>query len=1339
MSFQKDFLSKKITDPLAKIVSDLAKQEYQQNFQTQNIDSLNAQVLSIKTKTKTLSKDKFHVSVKSYDPDQRFYNAVYPDRDKMKLWLKGENSDRLHDYSLTNHNAHLWSEYQVAEQYQREDPENMAGHETVSYANGTHYIHVADNPDLRISDLIVDEPSNNGFTIIVRFYPLVYGANKQNSVIIEQKIDSSQNRYGHSVNVDEEGNIYFYVMYNHRQYFCKMPKPIQIPTAFANFASENFKAENYKTEVTGLADAIGISYDLVCEFNYSTKECSIKVLYNGEITHHTSSIVPDPEKLPGIDPEYQLPANLQVHLPLQEGKWSETQALPNNLPLNQVFDASANQFVGTIVNPHTSGIWQENNTLKNTAATGASATYITIPNHANINVLTEFCICFWAKFDNVVNDGTFRFLFNKGWSTNGSIVIYRSLNTDLLTFAFKTDAGATVSRTLAVPDTEWHLYCMSWKSGENLKVNIDNSAELLSSTVGTGTLTNTASTHIHGTTTANVTIINFMWFNRRLETYEQRRVFEYGNHLAQFPTNLEPQRLINPTPPPQTNPIVTIYDLPKLVSPTINDYTFINNPSTQNPFIEKYNCPDGVAGGIPVSTIYNIAPGSGGTTVNPFTTIYTLPGASSTGSIESAQNEWVYGQYIVSNLSKLFGKKITEIQCWLDETDAVGGTVYLGIIKSTADPLVPASYIKFGTGIAISELTGGWLSFTRQLLTNSYVMALNDAVGVIWEGAESGTINVRRGGSVHYDTKADDTSVKYSYQNHADDGGWGTADDRFSMAGTFKTGGDTVGTSPYYILKNVTNNNYLMGELFPTGSPMIGNTPTRAEFRVYRDTAANNGTVSIRHIKADGTYWATLYEVNVSTLPNETAIPTTFNFVWENLDYNRQVLAGERIAVVTNGLTTGNVYVLSNVGNSGAGNSYDTTRSYLTVRNYSGAFSGNTGLDVSGVIKKGGNTFTGLMRFSPEVTRIYERAVDINSFFYDQPLSKIIVRGKKFGTIPSPSMITCRLRSSANAEKAVIGTFDANSVGTTIGDIPFTNNNNAVKIATGDYVSIEIDTCDATNYIELSISNVTYNSTNSLAGVLRSGIIEDLAAYDLSGKFYIGGQIDNVSRPRVSQYIDTQDSIFLTVPNNRITIFQATLIAVGAPTGLVYVNIRRGFDDALIFSLGSVSAGSITTALTGTTINIQNFNNTYILGAKDKISIEYEGGSPTDKIGVQIRTVVPDYDGNNSYIARYNGAEYDYLLTKDLAATMKVGGDTFTPDANAPPPVLPQNPTDLYILSDVNKTVGKFMRCVFGMYLFWNTLLTDQEILNFHITRIDTGNNLPNEIQVTNHSFFRNN
>ena len=1253
MSFQRDFLSKRITDPLAKKVHDLGKEEYAQNFQVQNIDTLTAQILSIKTKTKTLSKDKFHVSLKSYDPDQRFYNAVYPDRKKLKLWLKGENSDQLHDYSLLNNNAHLWSAYQVAEQYLREDPNNMAGHEIVSHVNGTHYIHVEDDPNLRISDLVVSENTAPGFTIITRFNPLATGNSNQDSKIIEQKIDSSQNRYGHSVNIDDKGNIYFYVRYNYRQYFVKLDAPIVIPKFQANYSALNYKGQNYNTlSQTELEEILDISYDLVCRFNYTTKECTITVLFEDEIISHASSVS-------GIN---SIPVGAQLILPLQEGEWSEVKTLPNNLPMNTIFDASTNQLTGTITGSSTGGIWEENNTLKslgsNVAGT-ADGISIDFPTITTLDTLTQFSVCFWYNpYNETTNLKSYNTrLVSKGYAVASSFFIERATGVNNLKFAIRNSANNEFSVTVTNPfpvANRWYFVTCKWKSGEPLKISIDATTDITGSNLVT-TLSSAANLlKLYNTTRAPIgSMVNLMIFNRQITTLEQIQLFQYGPHLIQLPKNLEPQRLTNPDPTPQTNPISTIYDLPKIGSPTINDYTFINNPSSQNPFVAKYTCPDGTAAAVPLAEFYNITPGSGGTTVNPFVTVYNLPKPSGpsvgqiTYSSTASNNEWGYVQWMTINTSVLFNKAFTEIQLWLNGADnPTGGTVWLGIIKNDG------TKIKFGASIDPATIPDAWTSYTKQLLTNTYPLALGDGIGVIWEGGTGGSINIHRGGTANHfdvDTNGDPRSCQNGRRG-AGAGSWKTENPDYSMAAVLKTGGDTVGTSPYYILKNASGFNILVGEYFPTGSPAIAQTPTKAEFRVYRDTAATNGTISIRHVKADGTYWATLYEVNVNTLPTEAAIPTTFNFTWENFSYSRAIIAGDRIAVVVTGLTTGNAYVLTNIGNSGGANNYDGTRSFLNYRNFAGTFASQTSLDLAGVIRKGGSSFSPIIKFSETVTRIYERAVNASSSFYDQPISRVIIRGKRTGLIPEPSIMTCVLRNSANVEKVTIGTIDANTIGTaTLENIQFTNNNNDIKVAAGDYISVGIATCTATNFIELNMNTNVVDAGNSVLGALDNGIIGDLSGYDLAGTFFIGGQIDNVSRKRVAQYIDTQDSIFLTVPNNRVTILDATLVAVGAPSGLIYFNVRRGTDDALISTLGTIAASSITTVLAGTTVHITNFNNTYILAAKDKISIEFEGGDQLNKIGVQIRTATPNYDGINSYISRYNGVEYDYITAKDLS------------------------------------------------------------------------------------------
>ena len=336
----------------------------------------------------------------------------------------------------------------------------MAGHEIVWYANITHYIHVADSPDLRISDLIVKEPTRPGFTILTRFNPLSIGKSKQDSRIIDQKIDSSQNRYGHSINIDENGDIYFYVKYNYRQYFCKLINPIVISLFDANFQTVNFKSKNYKTESQIIVEEfIDDSYDLACEFIYSTKECIIKLLYNGNIIASASS----------LSGTTSLPPNLQVYLPLQEGNWSEVKTLPNNLPMGQVFDSSSNNLALTISNPTTTGIWNSDNTFTNNGNLAANNTYMTIPNGSYINVLTEMTWCFWIKRNDLVPDATYHYIITKGWAANGGFAIYKIGTSNSITVEIKNELGVigTVTRSNAIPLLDkWYFVTVRWKSGE---------------------------------------------------------------------------------------------------------------------------------------------------------------------------------------------------------------------------------------------------------------------------------------------------------------------------------------------------------------------------------------------------------------------------------------------------------------------------------------------------------------------------------------------------------------------------------------------------------------------------------------------------------------------------------------------------------------------------------------------------------------------------------------------------------------------------------------------------------------------------------------------------------
>lgn len=1333
MSFQRDFLSRKISDPLAKIVSDLAKEQFSQNFQIQNIDTLNIQVVSVKTKSKTNSKDKFHLSIKPYAENQQFFNAMYPDYEDLRLQLKGENSDRLRDYSLKNNEAYLWSDYQVAEIYTRDSPNNMAKHEIVAYMNGTHYVRVRDNPILRLVDIVTNETEKDGFTIMKRFNPMMFGQSKQSSKILSQKIDSSQNRYGHSINMDDEGNIYFYVKYNYRQYFCKLTA-INFPAAATNasFRMENFKSANFKTELQALSEIITYDYDLVARFDFTTKECRLDIWHtdvNTGIPEHIASA----SSLSGAN---SLPPNLQLHLPLQEGKWSETKTLPNNLPMDQVFDSSVNQFIGTINNSGATAIWQPNNTLHNTRA-ASGQTYISVPNHANLNAFTEFTISFYVKMDDLTSDAVFRSFFNKGWGVNGGIIIYRSPNSSTIACEFRTDANVRPSCifTNVVQDTNhWYHIVMRWKSGEKLKLTIDGT-EIQSSITASGTVTS-ASSLLIGTSTASdsATIINFMMYNRQLTTSEVELLTNYGEHLAQFPENLEPQRLVNPSPVPITNPLVTIYDNPKQASIVETDYVYINSPELQTPFVKNYDCPDGTSEEIPFTKIYDIPLGST-TAPDPITEIYNHQDASPANLELDQETGILIGAVRVAGST--IGKKLTMFKFKISSNASqIEGTIYGRIWGS-------------GSGITVKKTfsqtynppvdTDGWIDVTFTDRASTVTLATGDRVGIEWVNPSGGADEVY----IQIDDANADPETG-SYLEWNDSGTWVT-DTTGAIVGVMETGSGSSGSAhPYIIMEQPgsfqTKTTKVAERFHSTATAVIGKIPTKTEVFMYRESVTS-GTIYWRVWDASWNVRTTLTSLPYSSLPTVGATLVTF----ENLSSGYVMQNGDVMGFEISGVnSTGKVHVGYNLNNNAGANNFDGSNSYVKYHNTGWSPSSPTlaSNDVSMKIYTGGTTFIAYMKFSQTVTRIYERCVTISSSFYDKPLSQVMVRGERTGVIPTEgSTLFCRVRDSSNNEKYTVGSIDANTIDdAALQDIVFTNNNNEVKIAIGDYVSIEIDGCDASNYIELNINKNVIDVDHSIAGKYDDEVITDYAIYDLAGEFFTGGKIDVSSRTRVGQYIKDQSSLFLNVESNKVTFIDFWAMVVGSPSGTIYINIRRGTDDSVIKTIGTIPISNITGTITAPTlIHVQDFTNTYNLEVDDKIIVEIEGTSDSaNKIGILTRTSSPNYDGLNSYIAKYNGAVYDYVTDRDIVGTIKVGGNTYTPEAGVAPPVLPENSTDWYIGCNSDRNLDTTEKSIFNGFWFFTKQLSDTELMNLHINRLDTSGHAIGSLQVTNHSFIRN-
>lgn len=1268
---------------------------------------------AVKPATTTKSRDKYYAYVRPFSEGTNYYTGKYPDYDNCRLFIRSENFGELFDYSLQGNESKALSDMMIQEVIIREDENNMIGGEFVSYFNGSHYINVKDNKKLRLKDIIVDTPTKNGFCFVRRFNPLRYGNSSQDSVILDQKIDTSQNQYGYSLNLDDKGNLYFYVSFNYRIYYTMLEGAFDpIDLGNVDFFSQNFNKRNFKTEYDSIQEwANSLMYDVACSFNFTTKECKIRLRFKDK---------DDVEQVRSISSVNQLPPNLQVHLPLQEGKWSNIE----NVPLNQVYDTSSNQFIGTRQNTAGLGTWQNNNTFKNVKQTTGGA-YYTIPNNANIDNLTEFSLCFWAKFDNVLNDGTYRYIVNKGWSNNGSIVLYRNLNTSNFTVAFKNTSGTTISINFAnaVIDTNWHFYSMRWKTGEKLKMSVDNGLGIESSAIGTGTLTNTSNFDILGSGSDNMTMINLMFFNRQITAAEQTSLYKLGPHLAQFPSNKEPQRTPSGSPSPITNPFAILYDLPKITSPTSANYTFLNNPSADSPYISKYTCAAGVPENIPKVTPYNVPDGvivSG----SPFVMESDLTSSdNSHGRLASSQNKIVGVE--ISSISSGRGlainnKAFTKAAFWLRKANTVGGTIYCRMWSKTGSLLATlGSLTNLNTA-----LTDSYQLFEFTNLNNTAKLdGVAAVIGIEYVWASSGQeVTVQRVGS-----NADSTIIQATY-----DTSWST-NSTYDIAYRVWTGQGSSSSDPFYSMSY--SNYWKFAQYIGTNDSLIGKAPSEFTCKMYRSSGTAAGTLVWKIWKANGTIITLAAPaLNTSSLTTSTAGAV---YTFADLENPYTLAAGDRIGIewVNQPLSSFKVYVMTNYGNhsptTDTAKNHNSTTSYFSL--YQSSWASTTNYDMSGTISHGGYSFSATFKFTSSVTRVGQRASNNSAPFWNQLLTRTEPLIKRTGTIPTSSIITCNIRKqSDNTILKTIGSFDANSIGTSVFEtVPFTNIGSDYYIQSGDYVSFELSSCNATNYIEFSINKDVIS--NSTLVQYSSNVTSDLSQYDLSGVFSIGGQIDTLSRTRVGQYINTQNSLFMTATSNKITYLEIPMYKVGNPLGQIYFNIRDE-NDVPVKSLGQIAASGLSTTVGSPTIvTITDLTNTYILAAKNMISIEYDGGDQSNKVGVQMKTST--YDGTNSYLTRYNGITYDYNTAVNLVALMKTGGDTYTPDPSDLPPVMPQSDTDLYIGISGDKE-GEYTIEIFDLFVFCTELLTNDELDNFYFTRNDFESNAWEEILLTNHSFI---
>lgn len=1315
MSISRDLLARRLRAPQEKAIHDLNQMLADQAAENINVVTSNLRGYAIKPSTTTKSRDKHYAYVRPFTEGVNYYTGKYPDYDNCRLFIRSENFGQVFDYSLQSNQAKVLSDMMIQEVVIREDENNIIGGEFVSYFNGSHYVNVKDNRKLRLKDIVVDTPEKDGFSFVRRFNPLRYGNSNQDSIILAQKVDSSQNQYGYSLNLDDQGNLYFYVSYNYRLYFAKLDAAFDpIDLGNVDFYFQNFNKRNFKTEYDSVQEwANTLMYDVACSFDFTTKECKIRLRFKDK-----DGI----EQVRSISSVDQMPSNLQLHLPLQEGKWSDIE----NVALDQVYDTSSNEHIGTIVNPDRV-TWQDDNTLllKGIESDGAS---IEIPNHASFNTFTEMTLAFWYK--PITNNINTNRLFMIGYDNTAHVKVHRSGGANDLSFSIALNSNGTGSEQVEYNNAfpvldQWYFVTCKWKTGEELKISIDNGTDVLDNTTITGTFTElTRPLDLLDWREDNGIMLNLMFFNKQISSLEQTDLYNFGPHLAQFPVNKEPQRTPSEEPEPITNPFAILYDLSAIVSPTSANYTFLNNPSAANPYISKYNCVEGTPESIPKVTPYNVPDGVS-VVGSPFVQESELTTSDNSNGVLSSSNNNYYGVQVSSISSgrgqALYNKAFTKVGFWLRKVGTVGGTLYCRIWNVNTGAVIGniGSMTNLNTTLTSSY---AYYEFTN-LSNTAKITGVDQMIGLEYVWSSSGQeINVQRNsGSI-------DSTILQGYY----DGSW-KEHTGYDPAYRVFTGQGTSSSTPFYFMSY--GNYKRVAEYVGTGDPLIGKAPSELTCKLYRDSSATQGTLVWKIWKANGTI-ITLAAA-AKTVSSITTSTSGTIYTFEDLENPYTLAAGDRIGIewVSQPFSSAKVYVMTNYGNhsptTDTAKNHKSTTSYFSL--YQSSWTNTTSYDLSGTISYGGYSFSAIFKFTSAVTRVGQRATNNSAPFWNQLLTRLSPLIKRTGTIPAPSTITATIRKqSDNSILKTIGSVDANSIGTSAFEpINFTNIGSDYYIQSGDYVCFQLSSCDASNYIEFSINKDVISNSTLIQHV--SSVTSDLAQYDLSGIFYIGGQIDESSRIRVGQYINTQNSLFMTAESNKITDIIIPMYKVGSPTGQVYFNIRDE-NDVPVKTLGQIAASSLSTnPASPTFIQIQDLTNTYILSAKNMISIEFEEGDQDNRVGVQIKT--SSYDSTNSYLARYNGIEYDYNTAVKLVSLMKTGGDTYVPDPSDLPPIMPQSDADLYLGISGDKE-GEFTIEIFDLFVFATELLTDDEFDNFYFTRNDFESNASEEILLTNHSFI---
>lgn len=1291
-----------------------------------NTELTNSELSSVDNKTPVLLTNSKDVelmndigiqSVINIETPTQYIMPEEPDGKDLKIWLKFQNAGELRDWSYQKNKSYSVGANTMPGLFYRTENNNMLKTELYSYFNGaSHYGYVTDAIPVRITPNIT---ANKITSFFMRLMPislakLLYAEN--NSLFT--KVDDDQLRYGYSVTVDIKGSLHFYVKNNYRQYHLFLrnayatlaSNPIFPPgTVLDQYRFDNFNTTNF-----------GTNYETLCNlvdqeppfddwfFKYNPTNHNMSVI---KTTENNNAVVFADTSLVTVNP--------YLSVPIQEGKYTHSGTVQTT-----VYDNSGNNNNGTITNIATGGTWNDDNSLTNlggnTAGNGNNALQIDFGAITALNTLTEFTIAFWINpLDNVINPNNYyeRIVTKAG---QGPSEIWIERRSSLNELEFNISNGSGVYTMVRFPNAfpnpnQWYFVVCKWKTGENLKISV-NGTQIQSSNTLTTTISNSANNLriFEANKSPKCKLALFKFYTTQISSTVENDLYYQGYHNPLFPKSENIQPVQEEEPDPIFVPFSNVYTLDKMATPVAGDYVKINSLAGDNPLIELYSVADGTSVSNPEVLEYDVDDGitTGGNQI-PFTRIGSAPATldssdNSKGELGAGKNSMVALQIsgTGSGLGQTInGKVITKAIFWMRRpTSSVTGTLYCRIWNANADATAVATLGSMPAANVNAGSTGSdWVAYTFENTANTVAMASGYRIGIEYQGyGGDDIVDVQRKAngttSSPYDTVVQ-ASINVGSTS------WSTNTDYDIKCDLYTGGTGSATVDPFINMQYQASSPYdRVVQRFGTGDPLLGKIPTKVKIKLKR-TGTATGTINVYLVTA---YNGTIKAEFGSGISANSISTTATEYTFTNLFNTEPIVNGYVIMVKWTGMSSGSttIGVLSNNGVTDPHPPTGTnTNSYIS--RYGGfSLTNYTSLDMSGKIYSGGNDFTAYVRLSETRTRVATKAVNNQSSLHNDKITKVVARIKKVGT--PGGIITARIRDPNDVQRVLFSSVDADTIPANgqYNDVEFTNFIHTYRMnfatGSGDKVVYEFSGSSTSNYLEFNTNKDVFDNTNlaTITQIYDNGNYVDDAQRDLAGKMYTGGEPDLTSRTRVAQSIEHQDS---RLKGKKITRVQVWLRRTTTNTsGTVTCCIRRGSDDSLVKALGTHPVSSLTTSISSpSVVTFEDTTNNYPMTVGDKVTIEFSGGNSTDAVNVLVRTVTPNYDGENSFIRKYDEVDYDdEEITKDLCAIMDEGGFFFTPDPNAIPDPTPVNDKDLIICAGNNKLSG-FFECFlmeFRMY-----------------------------------------